>query len=130
MPITVPARLSFGVFRGDTFLQVFRFMRALAGTTALAPVSLNGASIWATLKHTVVEPDNAAIAQKTLGAGVAIVDAGNGLFSVQFDPADTALLPDGVTCLELDVQVQESSGRTTTVLRGSLVVEPDVTRTY
>lgn len=130
MPIQLPARLCFAVFRGDTFTQQFQFKRALSGTTAPVPVGLSGATIWATLKLTVVEPDNTAISQVTIGDGVTVDNASSGLFTVTFPPASTATLPDGVTTLELDIQIRESSGRVTTVLRGELLVEPDVTRTY
>lgn len=130
IPIVVPARINFAQFRGDSFIQQLKFRRAHPGSNRPFPVDLTGAAITATVKRTVVEPDNVALAQKTVGAGITIDDPVNGLFTVTLDPFDTIHQADGIVRLELDVQVKEATGRVTTVLRGTLALEPDVTRTY
>ena len=118
------------MFRGDTFVQQFQFKRAVLNSLAPVPVNISATTILATLKHTVVEPDNTALTQKTIGAGITVDTGAQGLFTLTLDPVDTANLPDGVTCLVFDVQVKESGGRVTTVVRGDLMIEPDVTRAY
>jgi hypothetical protein len=130
MPIVCPVRCTFAMFRGDTFSQQFQFKRAAPNTTTPIAVNVSAATILATLKHTVVEPDNTALTQKTIGAGITVDTGSQGLFTLTLDPFDTANLPDGVTSLVFDVQVKESSGRVTTVVRGDLMIEPDVTRAY
>ena len=111
------------MYRGDT--AEFR-------VTALDidgnPLNLTGASAWFTAKRTTSDDDNSAVFQKTVGNGITIIDAINGIMLVRLAEADTSSIA-GKEYLEYDLQVKDTSNGVWTVARGSLLVLADVTRT-
>jgi hypothetical protein len=111
------------MYRGDT--AEFR-------VTALDidgnPLDITGASAWFTAKRTTSDDDLSAVFQKTVGDGITITDAPNGIMLVRLAEADTASVT-GREYLEYDLQVKDTSDGVWTVARGSLLVEADVTRT-
>jgi len=82
--------------------------------------------IW-TLKSSVDDPDSAALAQLTSGAGITPI-GGSSVVKVQLTPTVTNALPVGKT-LHWDIQAQNTTtGEIRTVARGTLYVDTDVTR--
>lgn len=71
--------------------------------------------------------DDAVIGPKDLGSGVEITDGPAGELTVTFEQADTDDI-DEVTVLKWDCQVTDAAGVVTTVVKGRLLIEPDVTR--
>jgi hypothetical protein len=64
------------MFRGDSLVfrvQVFR--PVLNDPSTLVPVDLTGFSMWCTLKYQVVDQDNQAVAQLTVGSGITYFNA-------------------------------------------------------
>lgn len=91
------------------------------------PVDLTGASLWFTAKRSFEHSDAEAVLQKTIGAGITLVDAVAGRADVKIDAADTAGLEARPVPLVWDCQLRSASGDVSTVDAGVLVVEPDVT---
>lgn len=91
-----------------------------------SPVDLSGADLWFTAKRKLKDLDIAAVAQKTLGDGIAVTDAPAGELLVTLAPDDTDDLTKE-TVLYCDVQMVEASGRVTTVASGTLTVQLDAT---
>lgn len=96
-----------------------------------APFNLAGCTLWFTAKAYAPDPDLRAVFE--LGsasplAGVAVVVAALGTFSVTGLPVSTRGFPDGPVALSYDVQVMDGTGRISTVEQGTLVVVPDLTR--
>lgn len=92
-------------------------------------IDLTGATLWFTAKDDLDDLDAAAVFQKkTGGLGIAITDAVNGRATVTIAPADTASLANEPQTLECDIQLLEVDGTLTTVARGQLILQPQVTR--
>jgi len=118
------------VNRGDTWRHLFQVVDRESG----AAVDVTGWTFWFTAKLAYPQPDaRAQIAQDNIegGNGGVTLPAptqGQGLVTVQ--PGVTYQYPDGSVTLLYDVQAADTSDPPviTTVERGKLVVEPDVTR--
>lgn len=112
-------------------LKMYRGDTAQFRVTALDidgnPLDISGASAWFTAKRATTEADNTAVFQKTVGDGITITDALNGIMLVQLAEADTNTLTKKEV-LEYDLQVKDVLNGIYTVARGSLTVEADVTR--
>ncbi len=116
------------VVRGDTHTLVTQVLRAGV------PIDLTPCQLFFTVKNRLTDADVAALFQKTLTSGITLSDQliSPGECQITIIPADTATL--GLTS-ELpfvavyDLQLIEPSTRVTTIMRGSFIVYPDVTRT-
>jgi hypothetical protein len=94
-----------------------------------AAVDLTGATLWFTAKEDWDDLDADAVFQKkTGGLGIAVTDALAGEATVTIPGSDTASLDNEVQTLECDVQLLEVDGTLTTVARGQLVLQPQITR--
>jgi hypothetical protein len=60
------------------------------------------------------------------GDEIEIINASLGTAILYLDPADTIKLPPRVVNLTYDLQLTELSGSVTTLVSGTLVVDPDV----
>lgn len=69
-------------------------------------------------------PHSAAVITKTLGAGITVENAVNGVFRIDIDPADTSSLGNWKQTYGFDVQVTMGDDPVT-VARGRLTIEPD-----
>jgi hypothetical protein len=92
------------------------------------PLNLVGASLWFTIKRSAEDSDAQAVTQKTIGSGITVMDAAAGRADVRIAAANMAALPSKRIVLAWDCQVKDANGVISTVDRGELVVEPDVTR--
>jgi len=106
--------------RGDTNLYDLTAKQASG-----AALNLTGVSLWFTIKRNAWEADPGVV-QKTVGSGINVTDAVNGLFTVTLDPNDTKDIEPGR--YSWDCQVKETTGRVTTVDRGDFFLMPDYTR--
>lgn len=109
--------------RGDSRKWTFAVTYSDTG----AVYSLAGASMWFTAKKRITDADVAAVFQKTIGSGITLTDAANGLGYIELSPADTSALSSGKQNLEFDLQLKSSAGKIYTVAFGKLTVYPDVT---
>jgi len=100
-----------------------------AATQNGAVYSLAGASLWFTAKKRITELDAVAVFQKTLGTGITVTDAANGLGYIELSPSDTSGLSAAKWNLEFDLQCRDSAGKIYTLAFGKLTVYPDVTIT-
>lgn len=96
-------------------------------TSGGVAVNLTGASLSFTAR---MDYPNAVVITKTSAdaAQLAITNAAGGLAEVYLKPADTSSLPHATVYLVYDVQLTQSDGTVTTVVRGKITVNPDVTR--
>jgi hypothetical protein len=78
---------------------------------------------WFTAKRKRRDPDERAVFQKTLGAGIVVIDATHA--EITLDPDDTDAVGSSGEVLFADLQ---GSPPVTTVWSGLIEVEPDVTR--
>jgi hypothetical protein len=97
-------------------------------------VDLTGWFLWCTVKRTVSDPDQLAVAAVTttptsipLGGGIAWVARTAGQALVTVPALATRAFPDGVVRLVYDVQGQDPSGNLFTFDEGDILVRPDVT---
>lgn len=92
------------------------------------PVNLTGAKIWFTVKRTKRDADVDALILKdsvTNPTKVRVVgDPLDGIIRISLDPSDTDSLKGS---LPYDVQVKESDGTITTIIKGYLQVSEDIT---
>lgn len=100
----------------------------LSATLNGAPYNVAGCLIWFSGKRSVADGDVDAVFMKTLGGGVTVTDAANGLVTVTLSPTDTETLPSSRVILDWDLQVKTAGGAIYTVALGKLTVFPDVTR--
>jgi hypothetical protein len=115
-------------FRGDTAQVPFQVVNALNG----GPLNVSGWTFWLTAKYAVPNPDaRAPVAIDNIAGGrggVTVLDAPTGMVVGVIPALATRGFADGPTALEYDVQGQDGSGVVTTLQRGVMVFEPDVTR--
>ncbi len=112
------------MIRGDTF--VFDIAVVLNG----AAVDITSGLLRMTAKWAVTDADIVAVFQLSSPAsGIVITNATGGLATVTIPPADTVGLPAYTTTLAYDIQLEFSATEIYTVLRGNLIVFPDVTLT-
>ncbi len=116
------------VERGDTVVIDYDLVDPDLG--APLDLTLPGVKVWFTVKYYLDDKDVKALAQLTLGAGIATRDVlTSGRIRVTLPATVTAQVNEGATRLYYDLQVLDGTGRVTTVEKGLFVVEPDVTRT-
>lgn len=107
--------------RGDDETYTLRVLESEGGP----PMDLSAvqAIVWTIRRG----PQEAIVAQKSLGAGVVVTDGPGGVARLELPSADTAPLQNRRITLVYDVELRDSAGRTSTLVRGRLVVLPDVT---
>lgn len=107
--------------RGDT-------IRILVPVTRNnAPVDLTGATLYFTAKRRKTDLDAEAVIQKSTLDGITITDELNGQAVIIIQPANTSFLEDEPR-LYCDVEVIEANGTRTTVARGRLTIQYDISR--
>jgi len=93
-----------------------------------AAMPITGCSFWFTAKSALTDADPGVFQLKSPSDGVAIVDEPSGTLTVTVPRAATAGLPYEQTVLEYDFQMKDASANVKTVTRGTLTIDPDVTR--
>lgn len=113
------------MYRGDTRYLPFQITDAVG-----APLDVTGYTIWFTAKRQLSDPDPGVFQQTIAGGELVVTNASLGLGYVRIDPSDTVTLGDSTTQLLWDLQIKSPAADTpvSTVARGTLTVEPDVTR--
>ncbi len=109
-------------FRGDTIV-----INISAKDTTGAALNLTGGILTATLKNDLADVDPGLSQVTSPSSGIAITNAAGGLATVTFPATATAALLDDAT-LYYDVQFVDSASRKTTLEKGTIVCERDVTR--
>jgi hypothetical protein len=94
-------------------------------TLAGAPQNIAGKSIRLTVRHR--HSDVAVTIEKTIGAGITVLDAPGGIARVDFAGADTAAMDPKAQAFIYDVQVATSGTDPVITEEGTLVVTPAVT---
>lgn len=131
------------MFRGDTLffeelvyrdLTTGRLLGVPVGQqppSGAVPQDITGYTIWFTAKNQYPDTDNRAVAQLDNAAvgGVVIESANPGKFSVAMPPTATRDFPDSDVALVYDLQLEDTTGRVSTIEVGTITVSPDVTRT-
>jgi hypothetical protein len=84
--------------------------------------------VWMTAKSARADADPG-IFQKSVGAGITVIDDPTGMISVELDPADTEDLEAVTNRLYYDIQVQDVDSKVSTLRLGRLIVRPDITTT-
>lgn len=92
------------------------------------PINLAGCLLWFTVKRDESETDAQAVTQKTIGAGITVVNAAIGRADVRLAAANTAGLVGKRVQLVWDCQIKDAAGLVSTVDSGVLLVDADVTR--
>lgn len=90
------------------------------------PMPLTGAELYFTAKWRFSDPDDEAVFQYTTADQIEVLDVDEGTFRVVVDPDDTVGLPARRTVLRYDVKVITATDRPYTLVRGNLIVEPNV----
>jgi hypothetical protein len=106
------------MIRGDS--KTFLFALDIDLTDALG--------VWMTAKSARADADPG-VFQKSVGAGVTVIDDATGTISVEVDPEDTDSLDAITNRLYFDVQVQDVDSKVSTPVIGRLIVRPDITTT-
>lgn len=119
-------RVRRALVRGDTGVFDFDLVDYLGVPQNL---TLTGVKVWFTVKYYLGDQDSQAVAQLTLGAGIATRDVlTSGRIRVTLPASVTQYVKDGTTRLYYDLQILDGTGRITTVEKGLFLVDPDVTR--
>lgn len=107
------------IYRGDnrTFLVAVK-----DGDGAV--VDITGASIKFSVKEEISDTDY--VIQKTVGSGITITGAANGIYEVYLVPADTQNIDVGV--YEYDSELTTAAGNVYTLIRGEFTVQAEITR--
>lgn len=82
--------------------------------------------IWFTAKHSSLDLDADAVIQKTVGTGIVVTNAPQGLATVSIDDTDTVDVEP--TTLVWDAQIKDAAGEIRTAASGTLKIRADVTR--
>ena len=97
----------------------------------LSASGLTGCSFWFTAKNKVSDADASAVIKK-LPVDFSIITVGSdtvaGVAQFTIAPADTDTLADYAVSLVYDVQMKDTNGNITTLVDGTLLVNPDKTR--
>jgi len=110
-----------GFIRGDT--ATFDFAVFIDGVAA----NLTGASIFFTVKTSYAVADGAKTFQKTIGAGITVLNAAQGTFRLKIDPADTAALSVSSPYVwDVQLKLADNSIITPDGLSGVFALAPDV----
>lgn len=91
-----------------------------------APLSLEDAEIWFTVKRHYRDADSDALFQKTVGDGIELGDD-VGAAIITLSPEDTEDAPEYLARYIYDIQVRTVDGVIETPLKGTFLVRPDVT---
>jgi len=133
LPYELPPFINLGtVLRGDTVVFPIwtATVRGIPVEEGGELIDLNGATIWFTAKRSLEDDDAEApgFQQSTVAGGVEIIDPDLAQYQVTIEPGSTVGLtaPEVFSC---DVQVRTALPQTLTIMRGSLSVQLDVTRT-
>ncbi len=114
---------NYHVFRGDTIV-----LNIAAKDTTGAALNCTGGIMTATLKDDLGDADPGLSQVTSPASGIAWVVQASGTATVTFPATATAGLTDDVT-LYYDVQFVDSASRKSTLEKGTIVCERDVTRT-
>ena len=100
----------------------------LDGTAA----NLTGATLWATFKYNLTDPDTAAVVQKTTAnGGIVVTNATTGQAQITLTPSDIPA-PTGQALsmvLQADVKIREANGDEWTLAQGTISLTQAATRT-
>lgn len=99
----------------------------VAVTSDGAAVNLTGASLTFTARMDYSAPVLVTKSSAT-ASEITVTNAAGGLAEVYLIPADTSALPHATVYPVYDVQLTQAAGTVTTVVRGKITVNPDVTR--
>jgi hypothetical protein len=93
--------------------------------------NLSQKTLWFTAKYSDQDADVSAVIQKDSGtdSNLTITDESGGLATLKLIPIDTSGLPPYDVPLYYDLQAVDVNDDVFTVLRGTLLVKPDVTIT-
>ena len=90
---------------------------------------LTGYTIWFTAKPDIALADGATgVIQKTLTNGIVVTDMANGRIRITIAPSDTAAITEE-TVYDCDIQVKSATTEVSTVAKGNMKIEIDVTQT-
>jgi hypothetical protein len=90
----------------------------------IGPLNLTGATVRFTAKRRYQDDDASAVITKTVGAGITLDDAANGLATLKLVDADTAPADSGkITDLVYSLEVTQT-GETVEIAYGTLTVDP------
>jgi len=106
--------------RGDTF--IFKFQVFLNGVE----VDVTGYSFVMTCRYRA--PEAVVFTRSSPSTGIALTTPASGICTVTVAPSNTNTLPLEVLRFPYDIQMTDPSGNITTVLRGILRIDPDITR--
>ena len=120
----LPEKITDHIYRGDT-IQI----DAAVSQEGVAVVPLTDYLIWFTAKPEITNTDSATgVIQKTLTNGIVITDVDKGWIRITIAPADTAQISADTT-YQCDLQLKHiASGEISTIGRGTMKVERDVTQ--
>lgn len=97
---------------------------AVDPTNGLAK-NITGCTITFYAKRSSTDDDSAALITKTVGNGITILNAANGIFQVgPLASADTTQLADALTGLVFAVRLVDGAGVKTTISAGTMIVRP------
>lgn len=114
--------MNFTMTRGDTV------QFSVVVTLDDVAYDLTDCSLWFTAKYKYTDDDDDAVFQKTLGDGITVTSAPQGLAAIVISPTDTDALSLIKTVLFWDLQLVDDSGNVYTIASGNLIVNPDVTQ--
>jgi hypothetical protein len=103
----------FTMFSGDT-----KVIHVTAVESDNTPLDLTDVDIAWILAKKVTAP---VILNKTIGAGITVTDAVNGVFEITMDPLDTAALK-GTYYQEVQI---DDAGAISTIMTGTVTINPD-----
>jgi hypothetical protein len=81
--------------------------------------------MWLTAKRH--HSSNTNVFQLTIGQGIVVTDAPNGIAEATISPTHTASLPRETVALVYDVKLQTADGDVSTIAVGTITVYPNVT---
>jgi hypothetical protein len=104
-----------------------RFRFQVQDQRTLDPVDVTTwAKFWFLGKQNIADLDGAAIVSKTMGAGIAAVQAVSGLLEVTISPADTSALADAPMHLFAQIQGLDPNGLVWNLWQGELDIQPTI----
>ena len=95
-----------------------------------AAFNLTGCTVYMTAKYSYSDADGSAVFQlSTSGGQITVTNAAGGLATIAIPSSATSSLANRVTHLLFDIQVVTGASKRHTVMRGTLIVNPEVTDT-
>lgn len=111
---------NFTIYRGDTYRETWTIMNGAN------PSTIVGGKLYFTIKTNLTDVDGSAVLQLTSpSSGIVLNDAANGKATLTITSAQTAAIAVGTYWY--DVQLKNSDNEITTLVRGRLTVDADVT---